>query len=345
MPVQNAKTNAHCAIGKNGRLAVGGVALLCFTLLCINKENVYLQQFKQASVTQLRYEPSSYYGHSSSNDCLSKVQNVRGIKLYSQNDEDGALLQILRCMGGHGKKEYFEFGSESGIEVNTRVLRDLYGWHGHLLDGSHENTDINLHQEFFTPSNIVKLMQKYQASKDLDVLSVDTDMDDFYILREILLAGYRPRVLILEYNVNFGADWAVSTKAKPVGQESNPSYVWASTKDCYFGASAPALLLLAKEFGYIPVFSNDVNLMLVPIRQAEDLGLTIPAAQNFPGPRPRVLHKNCSGKIWKKIDADFVKKSAANQKVSHLEFANGFDDVMLTAKDYGNWRIFEEVGK
>jgi hypothetical protein len=32
------------------------------------------------------------------NDCLSRVQNVRGIKMYSQNDEDGALLQTLRCM-------------------------------------------------------------------------------------------------------------------------------------------------------------------------------------------------------------------------------------------------------
>jgi hypothetical protein len=32
------------------------------------------------------------------NDCLSRVHNVRDIKMYSQNDEDGALLQTLRCM-------------------------------------------------------------------------------------------------------------------------------------------------------------------------------------------------------------------------------------------------------
>merc|ERR1719215_956526 len=124
-------------------------------------------------------------------DCLSRVGNVRGIGLYSQNDEDGVLLQTLRCMGGHGKKEYFEFGSETGIQVNTRILRDLYGWHGHLLDGSNENPDIPLHQEFFTPSNIVSLLEKYKASKTLDVLSVDTDYDDFFTTREILLAGYR----------------------------------------------------------------------------------------------------------------------------------------------------------
>jgi len=51
-------------------------------------------------------------------------------------------------MGGNGSKEYFEFDSESGVEVNTRILRDLYGWTGHLLDGSLENPDIPLHKDF-----------------------------------------------------------------------------------------------------------------------------------------------------------------------------------------------------
>ena len=73
-------------------------------------------------------------------------------------------------MGGHGRKEYFEFGSEGGTEVNTRILRDLYGWKGHLLDGNNENPEISLHKEFFTPSNIVSLLEKYRVNKELDVL-------------------------------------------------------------------------------------------------------------------------------------------------------------------------------
>ena len=92
-------------------------------------------------------------------------------------------------MGGMGKKEYFEFGSESGVEVNTRVLRELYGWHGHLLDGGNENPDIPLHKEYFTPSNIVSLLEKYEVSENLDVLSIDADYDDFWIMREIWLPG------------------------------------------------------------------------------------------------------------------------------------------------------------
>ena len=114
-------------------------------------------------------------------------------------------------MGGHGTKEYFEFGSENGMEVNTRILRELYGWHGHLLDGGNEDASIPLHKEWFTPSNIVSLLQKYKVNKNLDVLSIDADYDDFYIMREILVAGYKPRVLITEYNCNFGSEWSVST--------------------------------------------------------------------------------------------------------------------------------------
>lgn len=184
------------------------------------------------------------------NDCLLRVANVRNIKLYSQNDEDGALLQTLRCMGGHGGKEYFEFGSETGVEVNTRILRELYGWRGHLLDGGNENPDINLHKEWFTPSNIVSLLKKYKVSKNLDVLSIDCDYDDFYVMREILLAGYKPRILMAEYNSNFGDEWSVSTVAKPVGKEDELR--WSG--NCYFGVSASALIMLGRVFGYTPVW-------------------------------------------------------------------------------------------
>ncbi|EJK61162.1 hypothetical protein THAOC_18395 [Thalassiosira oceanica] len=282
---------------------------------------------------------SSFAGlrNGDNNDCLSRVGTVQGIKLYSQNDEDGALLQTLRCMGGHGTKEYFEFGSETGMEVNTRVLRDLYGWRGHLLDGGNENPEINLHQEWFTPTNIVSLLEKYGASKHLDVLSVDTDYDDLYITREILLAGYRPRVLINEYNVNFGSQWSVSTIAKPMGKEEEVRW----RNDCYFGASAMALINLNKAFGYTPVFSNHVNLIFVNVDLAQELDLALPSVENFPGPKPLKLHGGCSHRTWKRIDAHSVRR-ATNTTMSHAEFADSLPDVALTHEDFGDWRIFQE---
>ena len=283
-----------------------------------------------------------------SNDCLIGVSHVTGIRLYSQNDEDGALLQILTCLGGHGTKEYFEFGSETGVEVNTRILRDLYGWKGHLLDGGNENPDIPLHKEFFTPSNIVSLLEKYHVNKDLDVLSVDTDYDDFWTTREILVAGYRPRVMIIEYNVNFGQSWSVAAVPKPIGKEEQVHW----NGDCYFGVSAPALIHLMQAFGYTPVFSNDVNIMFVQLSQALELGMMIPSVERFPGPKARALHHSCSGRKWKKIDPEIVKSNAADQTLSHTSFAALFSNVVLREKSYKYtrggahaWRTFHDSEK
>merc|ERR1712238_106180 len=149
------------------------------------------------------------------------------------------------------------------------------------------------HKEFFTPSNIVSLLQKYEVSKHLDVLSVDSDYDDLYVTREILLAGYKPRVLITEFNVNFASEWAVSTIAKPVGKENE--VLWGG--DCYFGASAKAIIYLVQAFGYTPVFSNHVNLIFVRLAQA--------------------LHHNCSGRKWKLIDDSTMRTKAVDPDISH----------------------------
>ena len=229
--------------------------------------------------------------------------------------------------------------------MNTRILRDLYGWKGHLLDGGNENPDIPLHKEFFTPSNIASLLEKYHVNKDLDVLSVDTDYDDFWTTREILVAGYRPRIFIIEYNVNFGQSWSVSVVPKPIGQEEKIHW----NGDCYFGVSAPALILLMQAFGYTPVFSNDVNIMFVQLSEALELGMMIPSIDRFPGPKARALHGSCAGRTWKKVDPDIVKSNAADQTLSHASFAALFSDTVLQEKRFsGNkegdsaWRTFHE---
>lgn len=315
------------------------IAVLCFSSMSL----IWHRNLDYQRSSTTRNVP--LYGGGKSGqmqDCLSRVGNVRNVALYSQNDEDGAILQILRCMGGHGKKEYFEFGSQKGTEVNTRVLRDLYGWKGHLLDGDNEDPAIPLHKEFITPSNIESLLLKYNVSKDLDLLSVDTDYDDFWIMREILLAGYKPRVLIGEYNSNFASSWSVSTVAKPIGKESE--FGWKG--DCYFGVSGTALISLVQAFGYTPVFSNHVNLMFVRLDQAQELNMIIPSIENFPDPDPTPLHSACDGRTWKLIDPAIIKETATNPKSLHTAFANSFSDVTLKTKLFGagrtEWRIFTE---
>jgi hypothetical protein len=56
-----------------------------------------------------------------------------------------------------------QFGTESGSECNSRILREKLGWEGLLMDGGYANATINLNQEFITPGNINKLFNKYNV--------------------------------------------------------------------------------------------------------------------------------------------------------------------------------------
>ena len=84
------------------------------------------------------------------------------------------------------KKFFVEFGVEDGFECNTRILREKYKWDGLQMDGSHFNDSINLRKEWITKENIIDLFKKYNVPKNINLLSVDIDYNDFYCLKEIL---------------------------------------------------------------------------------------------------------------------------------------------------------------
>lgn len=89
---------------------------------------------------------------------------------------------------------------------NLFFFREKKNWNvkkSLLLDGGNENANIRLFKEIFWPDNIVKLFKKYKVKKKFDLLSVDTDYYDFFMLETILEAGYSPRVIVAEYNANF----------------------------------------------------------------------------------------------------------------------------------------------
>ena len=63
------------------------------------------------------------------------------------------------------------------------------------MDGNHENPEINLKKVMFWPNNILELFAKNQVKREFDLLSVDMDSYDWWILEKILEGGYRPRVI------------------------------------------------------------------------------------------------------------------------------------------------------
>ena len=69
------------------------------------------------------------------------------------------------------------------------------------MDGGHEDPSINLKKVMFWPDNIVQLFREFRVKTHFDLLSVDMDSYDWFMLERILEAGYKPRVMIIIVNI------------------------------------------------------------------------------------------------------------------------------------------------
>jgi hypothetical protein len=85
------------------------------------------------------------------------------------------------------------------------------------------------------------------ATKELDVLSLDLDGNDYYFVQELLKIGVRPKLFILEYNAKFPPPikWTIGYDA---------DHVWDGTD--YQGASLASFNELLSEHSYTLVCCN-----------------------------------------------------------------------------------------
>jgi hypothetical protein len=181
--------------------------------------------------------------------------NGFGAKYFSQTDEDGITLEIvkrLRITNG----AFAELGVGNGLENNTLILL-ASGWSGFWIGGEDLAFNHKLNPERFaffkawvTLENVAGLMKHGLASiaiKELDVVSIDLDGNDFYIARELLKMGVLPKLFILEYNAKFPPPikWTIKYDA---------SHSWDFTD--YQGASLALLADLLSEFSYTLICCN-----------------------------------------------------------------------------------------
>lgn len=192
--------------------------------------------------------------------------------VFSQYSEDGVLIALLDILGIDEKRKFFvEFGVESGIQCNTRILRERVGFEGLSMDGGYENATIDLHKEFVTEGNILHLLEKHGVPANFDILSIDVDMFDLWILAKILRSEiYKPRVIVVETNptlcVNdFMADYkkANSLPLVVTHPDKTNQTMWDSTR--YSGGNPRAFQALGVRFGYDMVHCErcGVNCFLV----------------------------------------------------------------------------------
>ena len=197
--------------------------------------------------------------------------NKFGIKIYSQNDEDGIILYIFKHIGIKTKK-FVEIGVENGTECNTTNLLKNFNWKGIQIEGSKKlyndakiqlkkilekkRNNLKLLNIFVTKKNINQILKK-NCGKEIDLLSVDVDGNDFWIWKAINCV--KPRLVIIEYNSFFGSNISATIKY-------NSKFSWDHRNNkSYYGASLKALEKLGKQKKYIlvGVDKNGVNAFFV----------------------------------------------------------------------------------
>ncbi|MDP9019002.1 MAG: hypothetical protein M3N19_11880 [Candidatus Eremiobacteraeota bacterium] len=210
-------------------------------------------------------------------------------RIFSQNGEDGILREIF-ARAGVTNKFFVEFGVEDGTECNTALLARRAGWKGVMIEGSpqkHAQLDrtyapypqVKRLHAFITRENIVQLFEQATVPKDLDLLSIDIDGNDYWIWEA--LAEYHPRVVVIEYNATRPPPerWVISY---------NPAHRW--NEDGYMGASLSSLQALGTRLGYALVGTDEKGVNAFFIRN------DVLAASRFPELSPvQAYHRNDYG--------------------------------------------------
>jgi hypothetical protein len=134
-----------------------------------------------------------------------------GFRVYSQFEEDGILLYIFSIIGTTNKR-VVEICASNGVECMATNLIINHGWNGLLFDGDKKNVEDGikfftsndstwLHPPIFkeawlTCENINELIKESDFVGEIDLLSLDIDGNDYYIMEAINVI--KPRVIICE---------------------------------------------------------------------------------------------------------------------------------------------------
>lgn len=186
------------------------------------------------------------------------------VKVFSQWGEDGILSficdtleiskpKILEIGAGEFNEcnsKYLVYSRNSSavlVDSNSNLIRNIkksdLEWKTHLKGLNH----------WVTPKNINQIRdQAHDYMRGIDILSIDLDGNDFWILNELNLDTIR--VLIVEYNPIFGSRHSVSIPRNDEFNRSNFHY-----SNLFWGASILAYVNLLSEKGFKLIGTNRVG--------------------------------------------------------------------------------------
>lgn len=196
------------------------------------------------------------------------ISRIRPESTYSQYGEE-AFIQYIFQQIGEQSRHFVDIGAHNGLFLsNTRLLHDK-GWSGLMIDGSHENELVNKH--FITRENVLDILAQYDTPIEFDLLSIDIDGNDYWILEKVL-SKYKPRVIISEYNAEHPIEESKTIVYDPAFRFENNNY---------YGYTHAAGEKLAAKHGYKIIHQHSaLNLFYVRSSELPEGEITVPKVQH-----------------------------------------------------------------
>jgi hypothetical protein len=174
------------------------------------------------------------------------------VRVYSQWGEDGILSYLTNALK-IAKPKIIEFGVGNFAECNSRFLAEAYNASVYGIDGRKDlisnakNMDvywrgsIHLFQDWITPTSAPAHLEKaLTLMKGLDILSLDIDGNDFWVMNSLNLSNIK--IIVCEYNPIFGGLESVCVPRDDYFDRTKAHYSWL-----YYGVSLRSWINLMEK--------------------------------------------------------------------------------------------------
>jgi hypothetical protein len=228
-------------------------------------------------------------------------------QVSSQNGEDG-LLDYIFSRAGVKYRTFLEFGFGPAENNSLRLIAERQ-FEGAFIDGSELNCNVfnsfarerqlagtKAAAHFITAENLPGLVDMLLGQRELDLLSIDVDGNDYWLLKAII--HRRLRVLVIEYNASLGPDVSWTIPYRPEFERLS-----AHKSGFYCGASLAALASLADQanVGLVGCDSSGVNAFFVARELIKPPIVEVSVASAFRPHRARLNHGWSRSDQWNMI--------------------------------------------
>lgn len=258
-------------------------------------------------------------------------QDLREYKatVTSQWGEDGVLGEIFRRIGTTNKY-CIEFGAwDAKHYSNVWTLWHDQGWSGLLIEGDKKRCkDLFAAIEGFPKvkglaafvaiqgeNSLEQIMARMGTPKELDLLCIDIDSDDYHIFDSV--KSYAPRCVVVEFNPTIP-----------------PEIDFIQPQGGYFGSSAKSMLSLAHSKGYRMATMTETNMFLVRESEFAKLKIEEPTVMDiFPRHLLSYVVSAYNGSVFITRKPNYMRKIRKSRVLNVLRSSSPHPKI----KETGDW--------